>query len=142
MAVYIPDAIRTAVFQADKGCCAYCQTCEINSGIPLTHDHIQPRSKGGTTVLANLCLACRPCNEFKSDQTEGIDPLTGQLTPLFNPRQQVWSDHFPWNLEGTLITGLTDVGRATVIALHLNNVIIVPTRERWVSVGWHPPTDA
>jgi hypothetical protein len=31
------------------------------------------------------------------------------------------------------------IGRATVIALRMNNPVIVATRKRWFSIGWHPP---
>jgi 5-methylcytosine-specific restriction endonuclease McrA len=41
--------------------CAYCGA----SGVPLTIDHIQPRSRGGSDRISNLCLACVPCNQAK-----------------------------------------------------------------------------
>ncbi|MCE2977967.1 MAG: HNH endonuclease [Pseudanabaena sp. CoA8_M7] len=34
----------------------------------MTIDHIQPTSKGGLNTIENLCLACRTCNEYKSDK--------------------------------------------------------------------------
>jgi hypothetical protein len=34
---------------------------------------------------------------------------------------------------------LTRCGRATVIALKLNNFFAVTARSAWVSAGWHPP---
>ena len=139
MALYIAKELREQIRTADNGRCAYCQTSEANSGIPLTHDHIQPRAKGGQTTFENLCQACRPCNEHKSDLTEAIDPSTGETVPLFNPRLQRWSDHFEWSADGIQIIGLTMIGRATVIALQMNNVTIVPARRRWAEAGWHPP---
>ncbi|MDP4507267.1 RNA-guided endonuclease IscB [Nonomuraea turcica] len=42
--------------------CAYCAA----SGIPLNIDHIQPRSRGGSDRISNLCLACVPCNQAKN----------------------------------------------------------------------------
>ncbi|WP_202803614.1 hypothetical protein [Spirulina subsalsa] len=59
--------------------------------------------------------------------------------PLFNPRQNQWSEHFTWSKNGTEIIGLTPCGRATVLALNLNNPIAVTVRKQWVSAGWHPP---
>jgi hypothetical protein len=59
----------------------------------------------------------------------------------FNPRIQAWKQHFVWDNNGTLITGLTNIGRATVITLRLNNENIVEARTFWVEVGWHPPTE-
>lgn len=73
--------------------------------------------------------------------TEGDDPLSGEHVPLFNPRFQPWADHFAWSPDGTRVVGLTSVGRATVVALRMNNPVILAARSRWVAVGWHPPAD-
>ena len=127
-----------------EGCrhrCGYCLMTEANSGMPMTVDHIIPVSKGGETTPDNLWLACYRCNEFKAGQTEAKDPLTGEIVSLFNPRTQDWTEHFVWSPDGTRITGLTATGRATVIALRLNDALRVASRRRWVSVGWHPPSD-
>ncbi len=124
---------------ADSSRCCYCLTIEANSGIPMTYDHIQPVSKNGKTSFENLCLACRICNEFKSDATEAVDPLLGETVPLFNPRTQKWSEHFTWGLDGTRVEGLTAVGRGTVARLRMNNPVIIVARGRWVISGWHPP---
>ncbi len=67
------------------------------------------------------------------------DPLTGETVRLFHPRQQRWTDHFTWDVTGTRIIGLTAAGRVTVIALRMNNEVIIDARQNWVSVGWHPP---
>ena len=104
-------------------------------------DHLIPESQGGPTVSENLWLACRRCNEFKGTQTQAVDPLTDMIVPLFNPRVQSWAVHFAWSEDGTEIIGLTAIGRATVIALRLNNDEIVAARSLWVQVGWHPPSD-
>jgi 5-methylcytosine-specific restriction endonuclease McrA len=138
---YIPENLRNQIAANDKGRCCYCLTTEANSGIPMTHDHIQPRSKGGETTFENLCLACRSCNEFKADSTTGIDPLTGETTPLFNPRTQRWSDHFTWSSDATKVEGLTTIGRTTIVCLRMNNPVIVVARRRWTISGWHPPDE-
>ena len=44
--------------------CAYCQAEDVR----LEIDHIIPRSKSGSNTVANLTLACRKCNESKSNQ--------------------------------------------------------------------------
>jgi hypothetical protein len=139
MASYISEILRLSITEADLQQCCYCLTNEKNSGIPMTYDHIIPRSKGGNTSFENMCLACRSCNEFKGSLTEINDPLTTEIVPLFHPRQQQWSEHFVWSTDGTRIIGLTAIGRATVIALRMNNPVIVGARRRWVSSGWHPP---
>ena len=142
VSAYVPNDLRTQIEQADRDRCRYCLTQTVNSGISLSFDHIVPRAQGGTTVFANVCLACRACNEFKSSQRAGTDPLTGETVPLFNPRQQRWSEHFTWSKDGTTIVGLTPIGRVTVLSLQMNHVTIVVARRRWVAGGWHPPTDA
>lgn len=119
--------------------CGYCLTQEIVIGMPLVVEHIIPEAKGGTSGDDNLWLACRRCNEFKGVQTSAVDPETSETVLLFNPRNEVWSAHFAWTKDGTLIIGLTPVGRATVDALRLNNEYVVRSRRRWVSIGWHPP---
>lgn len=131
--------LQRQLVEADDHCCAYCQTCTANSGQPLTVDHIVPVSQGGATQFENLCFACRQCNEFKGAQHAGVDPLTGERTPLFNPRRELWETHFSWDDGYTRVVGLTAVGRATVIALNMNNEVVVQARHRWVAVGWHPP---
>jgi hypothetical protein len=108
----------------------------------MTVDHIIPQAQGGETVFENLCFACRRCNEFKGSVTRAQDPLTGETVALFHPRQQSWPDHFQWDETGTLVIGFTAVGRATTLALNLNNSVIVDARRRWISVGWHLPTDS
>jgi HNH endonuclease len=105
----------------------------------LQIDHVNPTSKGGSDDEDNLCLACELCNQSKWTQTEATDPQTAEQTALFHPRQQQWHDHFCWNDDGTEIMGLTTCGRATIVALKLNNSLAVTVRRNWVRAGWHPP---
>ena len=63
------------------------------------------------------------------------------MVSLFNPRRQAWSEHFAWAEDGAIIVGLTPSGRATELALHLNRLVLVRARQRWISVGWHPPAE-
>ena len=58
---------------------------------------------------------------------------------MFPPRQERWVDHFLWTEDGTKIQGRTPCGRATVLALQLNNIVAVTVRRYWVQAGWHPP---
>lgn len=102
-------------------------------------DHIVPETKSGKTEFDNLCFAYRRCNEFKGATTQIKDPVTQQMVSLFHPRQQKWSDHLAWDDSGVHLVGLTATGRVTVIALNINNELILDSRSLWVSVGWHPP---
>jgi len=102
-------------------------------------EHILPRSLGGTDDRSNLAASCYRCNEFKGAKTEAIDPETQQLIPLYNPRTDNWADHFFWGNGGTHVIGTTATGRATVVALRLNNDNLVTARLIWIEFAWHPP---
>jgi len=70
---------------------------------------------------------------------EAVDPVSGGSSPLFNPRTQIWSDHFGFSVEGGFILGKTAMGRATVETLELNRKRAVLLRRMWIKAGWHPP---
>jgi 5-methylcytosine-specific restriction endonuclease McrA len=100
--------------------CEYCQLPQQLSPVAqLQIEHIVPRKHGGNDDDQNLALACVDGNLSKSSNLTGIDPATGQIAPLFNPRSQRWDEHFTW--ERTLIVGLTPIGRATIRVLNLND---------------------
>ena len=102
-------------------------------------EHIIPVGQGGTSDESNLWLACAWCNSYKAAKTHAVDPATGVLASLFNPRTHSWSEHFRWSDDGVEIVGQTPTGRATVAALQMNNPYTVPARRQWASAGWHPP---
>jgi hypothetical protein len=60
----IPPDLRTRVMKRDLGTCRYCYRPDG----PMELDHVRPWSKGGSTSLENLVVACRPCNQKKADQ--------------------------------------------------------------------------
>ena len=121
--------------------CEYCRMSQRLIGMPLVIDHIYPLSLGGSDDSDNLCAAFYRCNEFKGAQIQGKDPESGQLVSLFNPRIQDWHDHFRWANGGIHIVGITSIGRATVLALRLNNDYVVESRAHWIAFGWHPPEE-
>ena len=135
----IPSEVRQRVRERAGDRCEYCLSRQEYIMGRLHIDHIQPQSKGGSDAEDNLCLACELCNQYKWVQAEGVDPQTGQIVNLFNPRQQKWTEHFSWRAGGTKILGKTACGRATVEALQLNNLLAVKVRQNWVKAGWHPP---
>ena len=108
----------------------------------LEIEHIVPLSKGGSDDESNLWLACPICNRHKANKTTGIDPESGEESPLFNPRQQTWSEHFRWDESGLYLIGLTALGRATIAALQMNEDIdALMVRSYWIEAGWHPPSE-
>lgn len=138
---YISRALRERVAVQARRRCGYCLTTEQIVGTPMEIDHIIPESLGGQTEEDNLWLACSLCNDHKGDRIAALDPVSGELVRFFDPRHQVWTEHFAWTGAGERIVGLTPVGRATVIALSLNRASLVKARQAWITVGWHPPED-
>ncbi|WP_439342546.1 HNH endonuclease [Vacuolonema iberomarrocanum] len=124
-----------------KNQCGYCRSLQKYVLGILEIEHIIPKAAGGSDNEENLWLACRLCNSYKGTQTKAKDPATNQDVQLFNPRRQKWTQHFVWTNDSTHIAGLTACGRATVLALQLNNPYAVAVRQAWVSAGWHPPTE-
>lgn len=138
---YIPKQLRERVAEQARHRCGYCLISEDVVGISMEVDHLMPQALGGLTAEENLWLACPACNGFKGHRISARDPETGQLVRLFNPREQIWKEHFLWVESGCRIVGRTAVGRATIQALRLNRPLLVKARRGWVRAGWHPPDD-
>ncbi|MFO0968490.1 MAG: HNH endonuclease signature motif containing protein [Gemmataceae bacterium] len=136
---HIPKDLREKVARAARYRCGYCLSAESVVGAPMELDHLVPESLGGLTEEENLWLACSLCNDHKSNRIVTIDPLSGEQVRLFDPRRQIWAEHFRWTKEADRIVGLTATGRATVVALNLNRGVLVAARKLWVAAGWHPP---
>jgi hypothetical protein len=100
----------------------------IHSELRHHIEHVIAKQHGGSEDPENLALACHRCNFRKGPNLTGIDPQTGQVARLFNPRRDRWSDHFA--VEGVRITGLSASGRATVRVLDLNRRSPVGTTGR------------
>jgi hypothetical protein len=80
---------------------------------------------------------CPFCNYRKGPNIAGIDPASGQVTRLFNPRRERWSAHFAWN--GPALIGKTAVGRTTVHVLAMNHPDRVELRRLLIDAGVFPP---
>lgn len=117
---------RQHVWERAKGLCEYCEMPQALDVLPFQVDHIRAQKHRGLTTLDNLALACLPCNAAKGPNVAGIDSETGALTPLFNPRTDVWAEHFAWN--GAILEGLTAVGRVTIQVLRINDANRVELR--------------
>lgn len=139
--VYIPELLRKKVAEEAGYRCGYCLTSQEFTAMPMHIEHIIPLASGGETIEDNLWLACPLCNGHKATKRNNPDPDTQETVPLFNPRYQMWSEHFRWDADGIKIIGITSIGRATIAALDLNNEYLTRARRRWVLAGWHPPRD-
>jgi 5-methylcytosine-specific restriction endonuclease McrA len=131
--------LKKQVTARAKACCEYCRSQEGFSSQSFSVEHIIPRVAGGKTSLLNLALACQGCNNHKYTKIEVFDGVSGERVSLFHPRQHVWSDHFAWTEDFSLMVGLTPTGRATIEAMKLNRKGVVNLRKVLQFVGKHPP---
>ena len=111
--------------------CEYCRLPQDATPLISFHiEHIVSRQHGGSREPGTLALACDRCNAYKGPNLTSIDPDSNTIVPLFNPRQDIWGDHF--TIRGGSITGLTPKGRATVRLLNMNAPRRVELREAWL----------
>jgi len=121
------SATRILVRTRARNCCEYCLLPQ--DGCSLTHhiEHVVPRQHGGTGDPGNPALACHRCNFRKGPNLTGIDPITGEIVPLYDPRRDRWLDHF--RFRGPVIEGATAVGRTTIKVLSMNDTRRIERRE-------------
>jgi hypothetical protein len=113
-------ATRKLVCDRAADRCEYCLLPQSALPIARFHlEHIIARQHGGSDAPENLALACHHCNLHKGPNLAGVDPQTGTVERLFDPRQNSWETHF--ERRGVLILGLTPSGRATVAVLDMNS---------------------
>lgn len=129
---------RSVVERAQKRC-EYCQCRSDHATETFAIEHVIPVSRGGNDEVTNLALACSGCNSRKYNKLEAVDPASGELVPLFNPRFQRWEEHFAWSKDYTQIIGLTATGRATIVALQMNRQNVINIRKAMSIMGVHPP---
>jgi len=110
---------RAAVRARALSRCEYCLVSEASIDLSVFHvEHVIAYQHGGGDEISNLAWACARCNHYKGPNIASIDPDSGQLVALFNPRKDSWPDHF--ELRNTFIVGLTPVGRVTARLLEMN----------------------
>ena len=122
------SAVKEFVRQRAKDCCEYCRIQQrFYPDFTFHVEHIIARQHGGSNSAENLAFACHLCNSKKGPNLSGIDPDSGEMTRLFNPRRDGWSTHFRLDQSGE-IKGLTAIGRTTVVVLGMNADLRVQIR--------------
>ena len=119
-----------------NNCCEYCRMRQEFDEIAFQIEHVLAKKHHGPDARENLALACFPCNNHMGPNLSGLDPHTGQLTCLFNPRVDKWEEHFQW--KGPLVTGRTPIGRTTVDVLAMNLTYRVELRMALMEEGVFP----
>ena len=135
---HIPAPLRRLVVERAQGCCEYCLLHQDDTDFAHHVDHVTALKHEGRTEEDNLALACMECNLRKGSDLAAIDPVEGVLAPLFNPRTQLWTEHF--TLVGASLVGETPIGRATVALLRMNEPARLLERQRLITAGRYPRT--
>ena len=133
----VGNEIAVAVEARAQGRCEYCRMHQALQGATFHVEHIQPRSRGGSSELHNLAWCCPSCNLHKSDRVEAPDPDTGRTVPLFNPRTQNWREHFYW--DRFRMMARTPMGRAILQTLDLNHPRRLLVRRAEARFSLFPP---
>lgn len=115
---HVSNPLRREIIDRAGTRCEYCLLPAEVGFFPHEIDHMIAEKHGGKTEPENLAYACWRCNRHKGTDLGSFDPETNSFSLLFNPRTQVWTEHF--RLEGEHIVGLTNAGRTTVSLLRLN----------------------
>lgn len=129
--------LQRQVRQRAGGRCEYCRLPESPANYRFPIDHVVARQHRGPTESDNLALSCPHCNLHKGPNLTGIDPDTGAVVPLFNPRRDRWVEHFAWRAAGLI--GLTPIGRTTIEVLAMNDVPSLRWRQALIDEGFFPP---
>jgi HNH endonuclease len=117
--------------------CEYCQIHQEQSLFTFEIDHVIPKKHGGLTEAENLCLSCWYCNTFKGSDLVGINPHSGRVVRLFNPRKHSWKRCFAW--QGPTLLGKNPTGHVTIAVLRINNPQALLLRQSLIDEGVFPP---
>jgi len=132
----VSEELRAEVARRAGRRCEYCLVQEDDAGFPHQVDHIVSRKHGGSSASDNLAYACVICNRYKGSDVASIDPRTGGIVRLFNPRSDRWPDHF--RLEGAVIEPVSSIGSAAARLLRLNAPERISERRLLQSLGRYP----
>jgi len=132
----VSEELRAEVARRAGQRCEYCLIHEDDAGFSHQVDHIVSRKHGGSSAADNLAYACVICNRHKGSDVASIDPRTGGIVRLFNPRSDHWADHF--QLEGAVIEPVSGIGSATASLLRLNAPERICERALLQSLGRYP----
>ncbi|HSH03782.1 MAG TPA: HNH endonuclease signature motif containing protein [Anaerolineae bacterium] len=129
--------MRRFVLKRAHNLCEYCGLSQVGQAATFHIDHIIPVTANGPTDTGNLALACVACSLYKSAQQTALDPLSNKPATIFNPRLDIWQEHFQW--QDVQLVGLTPTGRATIKALKMNRPAILAIRQEEHFFDRHPP---
>ncbi len=84
---------RINIFLRDRDTCQYCG--HVFSRKDLNLDHIEPRSRGGTSTWENVVCSCLECNRKKG----GRNPEQAKMKLIKKPVRPRWTPNFGFKFD-------------------------------------------
>jgi HNH endonuclease len=116
---YITKQLKDLVTKRAFEKCEYCLINLKFSYFPFHIEHIISLKHGGNSTPENLALACPICNLNKGTDL-GTILNTHELIRFFNPRTDIWNEHFELDGSGQ-ISPITEIGNATLKIFKMNH---------------------
>ena len=134
MSRYVSDNLRQKVAKRAKFCCEYCLVPEFFLATIFHIEHIRSIKHGGKTLFENLAYACPHCNQNKgSDIATFLSDNSEQLVRFFNPRKDIWHDHF--HINNGKILPKSEIAEATIRILDINQIERIIFRQALIAAG-------
>ncbi|MBL7813901.1 MAG: HNH endonuclease [Saprospiraceae bacterium] len=131
---HISNDLRQKVVKRANFCCEYCLVPEAFLATVFHIEHIRSIKHGGKTLLNNLAYACPHCNQNKgSDVATFLNDESDELIRFFNPRIDVWHEHFEIN-EGEIVPK-TNLAKVTIRILNINQIDRIIFRKALMDAG-------
>lgn len=131
---YVSENLRNEVELRAGGFCEYCRIAIEDTYFGSEVDHIISLKHRGKTEPENLALACQFCNRNKGSDLGSISETSKTLVRFFNPRTDIWSNHFRVNVNGE-IEFLTEIGEVTTYIFGFNEPERIAERRGLVEIG-------
>lgn len=131
---HISDNLRKKVELRSNNTCEYCLIPIKETYFGGEIDHILSLKHKGKTIFQNLALACQPCNRNKGSDLGSNAVFSNVLTRFFNPRIDIWSDHFILD-KNSEIFALTEIGEVTINIFKFNDFDRVLERQGLIKLG-------
>jgi hypothetical protein len=141
---YISAELRRLVVARANRLCEYCLLHEDDSYFGCQVDHIISEKHGGLTLADNLAFACTTCNRSKgSDVGSIVMPFKGGIfSRFFNPRTDLWREHFMLDADGISIIPLSNIGEVTERILGFNTTERLLERQNLQEINRYPAVEA
>jgi hypothetical protein len=139
MSRYVSERLRKLVIARARDACEYCLIAIADTYFGGEIEHIISVKHDGETAAENLAYACQPCNRAKGSDLGSISRSSRQLTRFFNPRTDVWREHF--TLQDGMIVPLTEIGEVTARIFDFNHPERVAERQGLQQIGHYPARD-